>query len=421
MPIQEVFFTPLTLTSESRPVPLPRNLTNVDLELYWREKANQSDLQADLDVSLLLFNSKGMCYEQITFNHVKSSSGAITHLGDSVGGHEDGDSETISVNLKMLEKRAFAMVLVCTASSHGGFRQCGDVGFRVLQKYSKGRFFAHKEMIRGQLDLSETTGGALDTQAALMCKIFRTPAYDSSSAESIWTISHILCPTPTGKNADDCVPFCQQQLRPQIPRVMIRGEELMINSVKDIVQYIQPHTLAFLRKSFPHNGYRMNIFVTTLLRQLLRETRALCTTSQARHLVKLLHNLFEQIDVNGQGRVHWGDFTSFCVESGMKGGKNNSGASGADEMCAQDLEWGYRSASVGCAVPFRQYGYKYQSANIWSDLNKIVVIEQNSSKIRLLDLRSGTTTLTICVQSKEAYESFAPTPASAASSYSNIR
>lgn len=34
-------------------------------------------------------------------------------------------------------------------------------------------------------------------------------------------------------------------------------------------------------------------------------------------LVKHLVELFEQIDVNGDGSLEWEEFTSFCIEAGM--------------------------------------------------------------------------------------------------------
>ena len=92
---------------------------------------------------------------------------------------------------------------------------------------------------------------------------------------------------------------------------------MLISRVTDIIQFIQPTTLAFLRKNFPHNGYKRNHFVQTLARQLLRETEALRSQRQAQRLVKLLYELFIQIDVHGDCVVQWGEFTSFCVEAGM--------------------------------------------------------------------------------------------------------
>ena len=337
----------------------------VELELFWSVLDSACNVQVDLDVSLLLFNSKGMKFQEITFNHTSNENGSIRHCGDSIGGSSEGDSETISANLKACPTRIHSMIMVATIAS-GTLRNVKACGYRVLQKYTRGRGFGHKEMIRGTINLEnnpENNNETLDKRAALMFRLSRSKLNSDSDSQSqqCWCISSILAGCD-GRNADETVPFAQASLRDLIPNIVVRGQELLISRVPEIIQFIQvsevrrnlrelyrihslpflcliqPQTLAFLRKNFPHEGYRPNFFVRTLARQLLRETPQLRTKRQGLRLVKLLFDLFLQIDVHGAGIVQWGEFTSFCVEAGMTVSKAR--------VCAPDVEFKFESMEV---------------------------------------------------------------------------
>ena len=365
MVVQEVFFAPRTLSAAQGPISLPSDLSMVELELFWSVLDSACNVQVDLDVSLLLFNSKGMKFQEITFNHTSNENGSIRHCGDSIGGSSEGDSETISANLKACPTRIHSMIMVATIAS-GTLRNVKACGYRVLQKYTRGRGFGHKEMIRGTINLEnnpENNNETLDKRAALMFRLSRSKLNSDSDSQSqqCWCISSILAGCD-GRNADETVPFAQASLRDLIPNIVVRGQELLISRVPEIIQFIQvsevrrnlrelclihslpflcliqPQTLAFLRKNFPHEGYRPNFFVRTLARQLLRETPQLRTKRQGLRLVKLLFDLFLQIDVHGAGIVQWGEFTSFCVEAGMTVSKAR--------VCAPDVEFKFESMEV---------------------------------------------------------------------------
>ena len=76
--------------------------------------------------------------EEITFNNPQDEMKAIEHLGDALGGGDDGDSETITCNVANVHKRVYALVLIATASA-GSFADVSSLGCRVYQRFSKHR------------------------------------------------------------------------------------------------------------------------------------------------------------------------------------------------------------------------------------------------------------------------------------------
>ena len=138
-----------------------------------------------------------MKFQEITFNSTSNENGSIKHLGDSVGGNSEGDSETISIDLKHVPKRVYAMMMVCTVST-GSFQNVNSCGCRVLQKFSKGRNFGHKEMIRANLDISDPATNK--EQAAIMFRFFRSQV--RKNKPQTWSVDAVMVPV-SAKNADD--------------------------------------------------------------------------------------------------------------------------------------------------------------------------------------------------------------------------
>ena len=159
------------------------------------------------------------------------------------------------------------MCLVATCSG-GKFKDVSQCGARVLQKFTKGRSHSHKEMIRSYLNVEDKETNS--KQAAVLLKFFRTnPSPRSGSKKNGWSIQSVMKIIP-GKNADDTTPSCQHTLLPLIPTLQIRGTLLPISHPLSIISYIKPSTLAFLRRNFPTQGYKPNMFVVVMVRQLLR-------------------------------------------------------------------------------------------------------------------------------------------------------
>ena len=174
----EVFFPVVEVTQDTPEIELPDGTRNIALELFWecRDNETQADLDIGLmlfnnkvgsgggrghyshrigtsfiflksfednsasfasatiqeffkfltdpppihtfpcpELLLLLAGFRqGIKLEEITFSNPTDEMKSIQHLGDALGGGDDGDFETIVCDLKKVNRRVYAIVLVAT-------------------------------------------------------------------------------------------------------------------------------------------------------------------------------------------------------------------------------------------------------------------------------------------------------------------
>ena len=73
-------------------------------------------------------------------------------------------------------------------------------------------------------------------------------------------------------------------------------------------------------------GLSIRAFVKVIFKQLLKGMPGLAAPTEAAHTVAILEELFEQIDINGDTKVDWDEFTSFNIENGMSVTKQSDNA-----------------------------------------------------------------------------------------------
>ena len=108
--------------------------------------------------------------EEITFNNPQDTMKSISHLGDALGGGDDGDSETMTCDLNNVHRRVYSIVLIATAST-GAFADVSQLGCRLYQRFSKhrGGGDTQKEMITMYLDL--TPDAVQNSNGCVMMKV----------------------------------------------------------------------------------------------------------------------------------------------------------------------------------------------------------------------------------------------------------
>jgi hypothetical protein len=116
--------------------------------------------------------------------------------------------------------------------------------------------------------------------------------------------AHAIGKSVTGKTVDEIVPAMQMELRDIMPQIRIAGIGPLIETVNDIVIHLSSDMLTTLKKKFPEVGLECDEFVEVLMVALCAENPKLQTEEQAILLVALLHDLFAQMDVDGEGTLH---------------------------------------------------------------------------------------------------------------------
>ena len=125
-----------------------------------------------------------------------------------------------------------------------------------------------------------------------------------------------------------------------------------------------------LLKKVKKDGLSVEEFVDVMLRKLPKRTR-----DQEIELVASLVELFEQIDINGDGVMIWSEFTSYCVEAGLVATRLS--APQITHKYVQDIK--YEDASI--------HGDFVKHINYVPQLNVIFVCEAGSPYLKMYDLK----------------------------------
>ncbi|KAH8043645.1 hypothetical protein JL721_13082 [Aureococcus anophagefferens] len=176
----------------------------------------------------------------------------------------------------------------------------------------------------------------------------RTPALDEPTA-----LKDAEKETPTvliDKGSNFVVLFKLSQPREAPRRRGAKvGDVRLFGSVPMICAALSSTALPLLKPQFmkARDGLAVRAFVDILFKQLLgvepRLRDALCDAREASSVVSLLHELFRQIDINGDQLVDWEEFTNHTISSGMM-----AGLYGADEFTVSyELDLGYSPTSSG--------------------------------------------------------------------------
>jgi len=134
-------------------------LTRVQMGLGWDAgRGGGRSQQIDLDASAILFNGTKEI-EKVSFSHLRSADGTVTHSGDNLTGHGDGDDETITVDLVRLPPTVTTVMFVVTSFLGQKFDKVANAHCRLLDantgeelvRYTLGDKTPHRGMVMAKL------------------------------------------------------------------------------------------------------------------------------------------------------------------------------------------------------------------------------------------------------------------------------
>ncbi|MFN8298386.1 MAG: TerD family protein [Chitinophagales bacterium] len=114
-------------------------LQNIVAGLGWDEATiNGSKVDCDVSVFMLGANGKLPADEFFVFyNNLNSPDGAVKHLGDSRGGEGEGDDESVTIDLKMVDSRIeFIYFTVTIHESESRGHHFGNVQNSYIKLYN---------------------------------------------------------------------------------------------------------------------------------------------------------------------------------------------------------------------------------------------------------------------------------------------
>ncbi len=173
------------------------SLKKVRMGLGWDAKKTRSlfgrekEQAIDLDASCLLFDASKRLVDQVWFRQLRSTDGALVHLGDNRTGAGDGDDESIVVDLQAVAPTVTSLVFVVNSYSGETFSQIENAFCRLVDSANE------QEVARYELS------GSGNHTAQIMAKVSRDGAGWSMTALGVRT---------EGRTIRDMVPAVTQVL-----------------------------------------------------------------------------------------------------------------------------------------------------------------------------------------------------------------
>ena len=147
--------------------------------------------------------------------------------------------------------------------------------------------------------------------------------YRDSNDHNQWRVNIVMnqCSTRT-KN--EIMNKLELHLGDVFPQKLPENQRLLPD-VQSVCTSLSSHALPHLKRYFTMDpkGLTIDSFVRVLFKQLTKTIPGLADRKEAAHTVAILEELFEQIDINGDTRVDWDEFTSFNIENGMSATKQS--------------------------------------------------------------------------------------------------
>lgn len=314
--------------------------TELVIEVRWESRGET----CDVDLGCVLLDAQGRVLEIIDFNNPVSNDRGVSHGGDAVD-----SKEQLFVDTRKLKWTAAvtAMIFNKTFAKLASLEMTVKHDWKIMSK-------------TGLRDLEPTAN------FAVLCAI--------AGGEIECVMSQALART-----RGELMHATQQGLGRLYP--WLKDEKRCIfESVPEVCAALSSQALPTLKPKFlaEKKGLRAETFVETLFRQLATRDARLKASKEASTLVALLHELFGQIDINGDERVDWDEFTSHTISSGMQAqarlGSTCSVAATPDEFDVKFVE--DRAQSLAKPIALMRYV---------DDLERILVVEKGSPIFQAYD------------------------------------
>ena len=244
----------------------------------------------------------------------------------------------ILLDLKMLPKNCVCVVFYASCLS-GRLNTVYDVNMNLARlkfpdddnpnikrqepKWFNSRFIDSQTIWEGPMPLTLEEAGDCNTFCPM--KLVRHRAKSVSEVDR-WEVRVERKPF-LSTNSNMRLQYTERNILVDFFPWLRREEQRVIPNIRALCAALGSSALPTLKPTFLGGdglGLLVDDFVRELFFILVVERTELQREKEANHVVGLLYELFNQIDVNGDGHVDWEEFTNYCIEEGVQPVKGNS-------------------------------------------------------------------------------------------------
>ena len=292
---------------------------------------------------------KARCFEKLSADFPLSSDGSMQLQTDIAKGdnsrHSLSNDENVHIDLRKLSSRVTAMVVFIEGGSRN-FNVCEKIYVHCTQENTKelGKKLTLMQQLKSERDRSKVhlfssmhTCRPQEYEGMVACAMYRH-GFVKDSGDVQWVCQPLFDQSykVTVREKED---HCTKLLLDCVPAFK-KFRPRIFSSVKGICSALSSTSLPLLKKSFTQSkGLPLESFTEELFVQLYDSKPQLADHEEASNTVALLHDLFGQIDFNGDGFVDWyvacmffseniadfaaylctdrDEFTTFCIHTGL--------------------------------------------------------------------------------------------------------
>lgn len=275
--------------------------------------------------SMLTAFHQGRVLEIVDFNNQVSNDRSVFHGGDDVSA---ATGERAFIDTKKIHHRVRAIAL-CVSVFSKTFRdvELSKIQVSVVSLHSAENTDATKWQARERVKVSqvfsmelpeEKIDGASNFCVLLSLSRVLTSAIAGKADESCWEVEYVASQI-LASTRHEVICHAQQSLSSALFPWLREEKRRFFESVQEVCAALSSRSLPKLKPHFDKDGIDLETFVDILFSQLVGQYPCLDDQREAATLVALLHELFSQINVNGDERVDWDEFTNHTINSGMRG------------------------------------------------------------------------------------------------------
>eukprot|EP01035_Chromulina_nebulosa_P018163 gene18163-23821_t len=309
---------------------LDEDVNNLRLNVEWITKLY--GIVCDLDLTVYCYDDRARLVEKLDSTYTKSMDGCCTLLSDiDVGSGSNAFTESVKIEIGNIDNHVEAFLLLLNGGPRN-FQHVKTVGIQCFQIPGD----KAKKSISDAINSKQTKGlfqfkgkARKDLNCVAIGLVFKDGWHNEDSPR--WAIKSFLEPISvfSTKEIED---KCFSLVVDAVP-ILQKFRQRLFNSVRDVCTALSSLALPKLKKKFlkSQSGLPILTFTEVLFKQLYESHPKIIEENEAPSLVAMLHEVFNQIDYNGDSFVDWDEFTSFIIQNSLinnAGTISNSGLSG---------------------------------------------------------------------------------------------